>query len=196
MKWTTSIFKQEGICKYTNYEGKNDLFLNTYSVKNGKIYYSDLGRYGNYNNISCPKYNDMIIDILLNLIGKEQYVLNTYLPDVKSVIVCYGNKDVYVDNGSSLFEIIFSEQTKRYDNFEYNIKIEIHRLWKELHEIKNGVLYNQFYLDKLEKCLGEISSSKDVNDIINALKNKETFVVSNNFVFVRQDSNITIYINK
>lgn len=191
---TSDIFKQKDITSYTNYQGKNDVFLNTYKVKNEKIYYSDLGRFGNYTDILNEKYNDIIFNILLALIGKEQYVLNTYFSDMDSICICYGSKDIYVDNGYSLFEIYLLNNSKTYNDFEYNIKIDIHKLWKELYEVKNGIYYNEYYIKKLENVLNIIIDKGNVEQILEFLQNNLDFISSKEFMFIRNGSNITIYI--
>ncbi len=117
-KTDINVFKNEDVYNYTNYKNESSIFLNTYNIDNGKVYYSDLGRYGLYNDIHINKYNDLVINILLNLINKGNFVLNTYLKENKCIVIAYGTNDKFVSNGSALFEIILFEEKQKIDNYE------------------------------------------------------------------------------
>lgn len=191
---TLDVFKYDNISSLTNYVGENNNFLNTYKFKNNKIYYSDLGRYSFYNDILVQKYNDIVINVLLDLLNKDAYVLNTYLDSNKSIIIAYGLKDTFVSNGSTLFEIYLFEDKQKYQEYEYDMKVSVHKLWKELAEIKSGIKYNKYYIGKLKKSLLHFLSNSDVEYIEQLIKNETSYFKSDTFLFEKQGASINIFV--
>lgn len=192
------FFNTENIYDYTNYTNKNDnLFLNNFKISNNKVLYNDLGRYSKYTNKYIDKYNNKVIDILLTLINKNNYVVNTYLDEQKCIIIGYGEKKEYVYNNNVLFEVILYEDTKSLNNnFKYNVKINVYQLWKELNEIKQDIKINKYYLNKLLKVLDVFIIKEDVNKINNfIIQSNQTNLYNSNSYIEKIDNCIYIYIN-
>lgn len=193
-KFDINVFKNEDVYNYTNYKNESSIFLNTYNIKNEKVYYSDVGRYDIYKDIYISQYNDVVIDILLELMDKENYVLNTYIKENKSIIIALGSNGEYVSNGSALFEIILFEEKQKIGNYEYKIKINVYKLWKELDEIKQGVKYNPYYVEKLRSSLSQLVDKEVCNRIITMILNSETQNDKLSFYLERNGVNTYIYI--
>lgn len=193
-KISNNFFNNKEIYNYTNYKSEDSIFLNTYSLKNNKVYYSDLGRYDVYDNISIEKYNDTVINVLKELINKDTYVLNTYIKENKCIIIAYGIKEKYVDNGSTLFEIMLFEEKQKGVDFEYNVKISIHKLWKELDEIKRGIAYNKYYILKLENILNVFLPKNETLKLISTIPSNHNYSNCTNYVYEKEGVNSNIFL--
>ncbi len=193
--YTEDIFHNNNISNYTNYDGNNELFLNTYKVKNNKVIYSDSGRLDVYKNKIVEKYNDKVIQILLSLINKELYVLNTYDPNQKAIYIAIGEDKEYINNGNSLFEIILFEDKQEIEEFKFDVQINVYKLWKELNDINSNIKFNQNYQRKFMNLLKVFLSNEDLNNIIENIQNNILRSPNEKYYFKKIGQNYFIYLN-
>lgn len=194
-KYSKEIFNKYNISDYTNYFGNNKLFLNTYELKNNKVLFYDKGRLSMYNAKYIEKYNQYIIEILLSLINKDLYVLNTYNPNNKCVYIALGENKEYINNGNSLFEVLLFEEKQVIKKFNYDVQINVYKLWKELNDINKNIKINENYLIKFINLLKVFLSSEDLNNIVNNIQNNICNSPNQKYYFEKKGLNYFIYLN-
>ena len=190
-----NIFNQENIVEYTNYYGDNKLFLNTYKINSDKVLFSDKGRISTYKNKYIEKYNEDIIKIILSLINKESYVLNTYNPYNKCVYIALGENKEYLNNGNSLFEVLLFEEKQKIKDFNYDVQINVYKLWKELNDINKNTKINEFYLQKFINLLQVFLSNEDLNNITYSIQNNMSNSPNQKYYLEKKGFNYVIYLN-
>ena len=129
------------------------------------------------------------------MINKELYVLNTYNPYNKCVYIALGENKEYINNGNSLFEVLLFEEKQQIKNFEYDVQINVYKLWKELNDINKENKFNEFYLKKFINLLQVFLSNEDLNNITYNIQNNMSNSPYQKYYIEKKGFNYVIYLN-
>lgn len=145
--------------------------INTFDVKNNRIYIYDSGKYAYLNGQTLNQEyikDRKVIKMLSTLIDEESYTELKFVPDkyiINSLNICYGNNELEVQNGNYIFEIRFYENafydvSLSKDNPEFMneacIKIKTGKMWNKKFESETDISCSHKNISKLKNIIGII----------------------------------------
>ncbi|MBE5821670.1 MAG: S-layer homology domain-containing protein [Clostridiales bacterium] len=185
------IFFNKNISHFTNYFTNNENVYETeyFITKDKVIFYKNNKKYAQIQ-------NDELNRILLILLNKKNYVLNTYDKQNQCINIKYGDTLGYILNQDQIIEIDIFNKEKIKEEYSFKTKISIYRLWKELYEVRNN-LQSKYYVEKLKKVLEIYLNNEEIEEILNFIMNKENYkeyIKQSNYLLEKKDNLLYIYL--